>query len=302
MNESEYSLLDTRVMHVSGEHDRAPSTLNDARLYITDVLSRSSSEQRDNLLIMARPYQNGPTWTGPFPAGLDGMEILNPKAISQRAWEISKLNVIWSFLCYPFNLNLSFLRLFQEPNEETAQWDKANVHQKLYGYAGADASARAIPFASYLIRFPSYEKSFEIASNHILTENELIGDYQTDRQTVVSALKKGQFYFSLDMLGDPRGFNAYVQDHDKIIRMGSAVKFNKSLRLISKLPIIPEDFYEIIVYKNGDRDLTANSPEINYEITSPGVYRVVVRVATFLGFPDGRRWVTWIYSNPFFVM
>ena len=185
---------------------------------------------------------------------------------------------------------------------QTAQWDKANVHQKLYGYAGADASARAIPFASYLIRFPSYEKSFEIASNHILTENELIGDYQTDRQTVVSALKKGQFYFSLDMLGDPRGFNAYVQDHDKIIRMGSAVKFNKSLRLISKLPIIPEDFYEIIVYKNGDRDLTANSPEINYEITSPGVYRVVVRVATFLGFPDGRRWVTWIYSNPFFVM
>ena len=301
MNEAEYSLLDMRVLHFSGEKDRAPSDLNDARLYVTDLLSRPNSEERDNLAILARPFQNGPTWTGEFPVGLDGLEVFNPKSISQRAWEQSKLNVLWSLMCYPFNLNLSFLRLFQEPTEETALWDRITQKRKLFGYAGADASARAIPFASYLVKFPSYEKSFEIASNHILTETELIGDFQTDRRTILQALKKGQFYFSLDMLGDPRGFNTYIQEKEKNHRMGASVKFSKNLRLIAKLPIVPEDFYEIIVFKNGQRDLTANQPEINYEITSPGVYRVVVRVATFLGFPDGKRWVTWIYGNPFFV-
>ena len=301
MNESEISLLDMRILQFSGEKDQMPAELSDARLYLTDLLSRPNTSERDNIVLLARPYQAGPTWTGELPVGFEGMEVFNPKSISQRAWEQSKLSVIWSLMCYPFNLNLSFLRLFQEPADEEALWDKISQKRRFFGYAGADASARAIPFASFLMKFPSYEKSFEIASNHILTETELNGDYQSDRMTILKSLKEGRFYFSLDMLGDPRGFNSFVQDKETRHLMGSQIKFNRNLRLVAKLPITPEDFYEIIVFKNGDRDLTANQPEINYEISGPGTYRVVVRVASFLGFPDGKRWITWIYGNPFFV-
>jgi hypothetical protein len=301
MVESEYTYLDMRLLHYAGLKDSAPSDPNDARLYLTDLLSQNNSVGRDNIVVMAYPFNNGQTWTGDFPIGLDGVEILNPKSVSQRAWVNSKINVLWSLICYPFNANLAFLRLFQEPTDETALWDKILQQKKIYGYSGADASARAIPFASYLIKFPSYQKSFEIATNHVLMQTELNGDFPSDRQKIVHALKQGQFYFSLDLLGDPRGFNAIIQDREKVHMMGSTMKFNKHLRLMSKLPIEPKDFYEIIVYRNGERDLTANQPEINYEIKSPGVYRVAVRVSAFLPPPDGKKWMTWIYTNPFFI-
>jgi hypothetical protein len=302
MVESEYSYLDMRLLHYSGLKDSAPRDPNDTRLYFTDLLSQNSSAGRDNIVVMAHPFVNGsPTWTGDFPLGLDGVEILNPKSVSQSAWVNSKINVLWSLVCYPFNPNLAFLRLFQEPTDETALWDKILQQKKIYGYAGADASARAIPFASYLMKFPSYQKSFEIATNHVLMETELNADFHSDRQKIVRALKQGQFYFSLDLLGDPKGFNAFVQDHEKVHMMGSTIKFNKHLRLVTKLPVVPKDFYEVIVYRNGERDLTANQPEINYEIKSPGVYRVAVRVSAFLPPPDGKKWMTWIYTNPFFI-
>jgi len=301
MSESEYTLLDTRILHYSGARDQAPANLGDARLYLTDLLSQPNSSGRDSLLVVAHPFLNGPTWVGDFPTGVDGLEVLNPKSLSEQAWIASKLNVVWSLICYPFNANFAFLRLFQEPGNETTLWDQVNRKQKVFGYAGADATARAIPFARYLIKFPSYEKSFEITSNHILTESELNGSFQKDRLTLLSALKKGQFYFSLDLLGDPKGFLAFIQDKDRIHLMGSTLKLTHGLRLISRLPAVPQDFYEIVILKDGERLVTVNRPEVNFEIKAPGVYRIAVRVAPFLGFPDGKKWLTWIYTNPFFI-
>lgn len=306
MNESEYSYMDMRLLHFSGNNDSAPKEYSggdasDTRMYFTDLLSKNESSDRDNVVVMAHPFNNGPTWTDPFPTGLDGLEILNPKSLSQRAWQNSKGSVVWSLLLYPFSPNLAFLRLFQEPQDEISLWDKLLLKKKVVGYSGADATARAIPFASYLMKFPSYEKSFEIASNHILIEAELNGNYQSDRQKILKALKQGQFYFSLDLLGDPKGFNAFVQERDKIYPMGSSIKLSKSLHLISKLPIEPTDFYEIVVFKNGEREATSNQSEINYEIKSPGVYRVAVRVSAFLPLPDAKKWITWIYTNPFYI-
>ena len=301
MVESEYTYLDMRLLHYSDGKSAPPIDINDARLSLTDQLSQTNIQNRNNIIVLAHPFNNGPTWTGTFPAGLDGIEILNPKSISSRAWANSKLNVFWSLITYPFNPNLAFLRLFQEPVDETSLWDKILAERKLFGYAGADASAKAIPFPTYLIKFPSYQKSFEITTNHVLIEAELNGNFQTDRKKIMRALKQGQFYFSLDLLGDPKGFNSYIENHDRIYPIGSSVKMGKHLRLITKLPYTPKDFYEIVVFKNGERDLTANQPEINYEIKSSGVYRVAVRVSTFLPPPDGKKWATWIYTNPFFV-
>ncbi len=301
MVESEYTYLDMRLLHYTGGKEFSPIDSNDARMYFTDQLSQTNLQGREDIVVLAHPFNNGPTWTGEFPVGLDGLEILNPKSISTQAFNNSKLNVFWSLVCYPFNPNYAFLRLFQEPSDETSTWDKVLAERKIFGYSGADASAHAVPFASYLIKFPSYEKSFEITTNHVLIEAELNGNFQSDRQKIMKAFKHGQFYFSLDLLGDPKGFNAYVQDHDRIHLMGSTTKFNKHLRLVSKLPYTPKDFYEIVVFKNGEKDLTANQPEIDYEIKAPGVYRIAVRVSTFLPPPDGKKWATWIYTNPFFI-
>ncbi len=314
----EYSFLDSRLLFYNlGTGKKSPADYASTNLYFTDLLSQKFSENtravknisneslndnlKDTLLVLAHPFQNGPTWTGAYPPGLDGLEILNPKAISAGAWARSKLNVIWSFIIYPFNPRYAFLRLFREPVEELALWDQLSKDHPMIAFGGVDASARAVPWANALLKFPAYQTSFEITNNHVLLTSELTGSYQKDRQKIMTALRKGHFYISLDLLGDPKGFTSFMEDKDKQILMGEKIKFNKGLRLMTRLPTEPKDFYEVVVFKNGEREYTANSSETSYSISGPGIYRVIVRVSPTLPLPEGKKWFTWIYTNNFYV-
>lgn len=299
--ESEHRFLDSRLLHV---HSSAKSTSLDSRestVQVTDLLSQKWSSKADSLVILAHPFNGSATWTGEYPTNLDGIEILNPKSISKRAWEKSKLSVLWSFLCYPFNPRFAFLRLFVEPLEETSLWDSLSHQRTFWGYSGVDANAKAIPWTNAILKFPSYAMSFQVSNMHVLLKTELTGHYEKDRQRIFSALKEGQFYSSLDLLGDPKGFFAYLKDHDEIFPIGSRIKFKKNLQIYSRLPIEPKAFYEIVLYKNGDREVTTNTSELRYDVASPGVYRIAVRVSVPLPFPDGNKWVSWIYTNPFYI-
>jgi hypothetical protein len=298
----EYSFLDSRLLFYDLSSDRKnPTDASEANLYFTDLLSQKFSENKDTLLVLAHPFNNGPTWTGSYPPGLDGLEILNPKAVSAKAWARSKLNVIWSFIIYPFNPRYAFLRLFREPIEEITLWDQLSKERPMIAFGGADASARAVPWANALLKFPAYQTSFEITNNHVLLNSELTGSYIKDRQKIMTALRKGHFYVSLDLLGDPKGFISYIEDRDRQVLMGEKIKFSKNLKLVTKLPIEPKDFFEIVVFKNGERDFTSNTAETVYSIPEPAVYRVVVRVSPALPLPDGKKWFTWIYTNNFYV-
>lgn len=297
----EFTYLDSRLQIISSEKTDYIQSSQDAHLFFTDLLSQKSSSQSQQILVLAHPYQNGLTWSGELPVGLHGLEIVNPKSISDKAWKKSKINVVWSLLTYPFNPQYAFLRLFQEPSEELALWDKMNERSKVVGFSGADASARAIPYANYLLKFPSYQRSLEITSNHVLLESELTGSYKQDRQKLFSALHQGQFYIALDLLGDPKGFNASIQDKDKTFLMGSRLKFSKGLKLSVHLPVRPNYRFETLIIKNGERDHSSEDDSFTYEIKSPGVYRVAVRVLVEFPLPDGKRWANWIYTNPFFI-
>lgn len=301
LDEGEYSFLDSRLLLYSLNHNQLPSDSNDNSIYFTDLLTQTWSPSSDKLVVLAHPFNQGPTWTGPYPTGLDGIEILNPKSIAKKAWERSKLSVLWSFITYPFNARFAFLRLFREPSEEIGLWDKLNESRPTWGFAGADANARAIPLANYLVKFPSYALSLSVVSNHILLPTELTGNFEKDREKIFYALKRGQFYTALDLIGNTKGFIAKIEDRDESHLMGSKIKMKKGLKLFARLPIEPKDFYEIVVIKNGEKEAISNAQELGYEIKSPGVYRVVVRVSSSLPLPDGRKWITWIYTNPFFV-
>ena len=259
--EGEYSFLDSRLLFYDLSLTHKPTDPGEAQVYFTDLLSQKYNENNETLVVLAHPFRQGPTWTGPYPTGLDGIEVLNPKSISAQAWDRSKLNVIWSFIIYPFNPRYAFLRLFREPTEEITLWDQLSRERPTLGFSGVDASARAIPLANTLLKFPSYETSFEITHNHVLLNSELTGNYQKDRQKIFTALKRGHFYLSLDLLGDPKGFIATIEDRDKTHLMGDHVKFNKNLKLKARLPIEPTDFYEIVVFKNGEREATSNEVE-----------------------------------------
>lgn len=297
-----YSYLDSRILYYSLNQESIGQNLGEAQVKLADLLSQKIGASKDTLTILAHPYKAGFSWNGDIPTGLDGFEILNMKSLINRAWEESKLSTFWSLLIYPFNPRLSFLRLYTEPTDEIALFDRLSQERKIVAYAGTEASARVIPLANYFIRFPSYKRSFEFMSNHVQLKAELTGSFNSDRQKIFNALKSGNFYVALDMLGDPKGFVATLEDDDKTHLMGSEIKFKKNLSLKISLPTKPSAFFEILVIRNGDVVARINDPETTYSISEPGTYRVQVRVSPLLPLPDAKKWITWIYTNPFFIL
>lgn len=299
---AKYSYLDSRLIYYSIDRESIGPNLGQAQIHLADLLSQKQGANRDSLVVLAHPYKAGFSWNGEIPSGLDGFELLNLKSLTNRAWANSKASTIWSFLIYPFNPNLAFARLLSEPSEELALMDQLTQQRKIQVFAGTEASARAIPLANYLVKFPSYKRSFEIMSNHILLRSELTGNFINDRQKVFNALKNGNFYLALDILGETKGFSANMIDSGKLHLMGSEVKLTKNLALSVKLPAVPKEFYEIQVYRNGIQVATFNQPEFVMPVTEPGAYRVQVRVIPMLPLPDAKKWLTWIYTNAFYVI
>ncbi|MFN8791786.1 MAG: hypothetical protein ACK5Y2_10075 [Bdellovibrionales bacterium] len=296
-----YSYLDSRLMYYSSTDRTLGYSLGEAQTALADLISQDPQARNDSLVILAHPFLKGFQWSGEWPEGFDGIELLNTKSMSFRAWNRSKLSVLWTILVYPFNPQLALFRLFKEPSEEIALLDQLSQRRKIFGYAGSEASARAVPWAGYLIRFPSYHKTFELMSQHLLLESELTGNLQQDRSKVLEGLKRGQFYLCLDLLGDPEGFYNYMQAGSERYLMGSTVKWKKNLVLKVHLPEKPKAFFEIVVYRNGNRYRTINTPDALVPIEGPGVYRVQIRIAQRFPLPDAVKWITWIYGNPYFV-
>ena len=297
---AEVSYLDSRILTYDVLSRRAPETLGQAQVQIADELSQEGEDATDDLLVLAHPFKQGFSWSGPFPPGLDGIEVINLKSVWQRSWTESKASFIWSLLVYPFNSQLAFVRLYEEPQDELRLWDQLNVGRRGFGFEGAEATANAsLLGGGWNVRFPSYDASFALASNHILLRSELTGEAESDKRKITRALAEGQFYFSLDVLGNPKGFSAVMQDRDKMFLMGSRVKWRPGLKIVTRLPRKPTVPFETAFLKDGQLVMSSNSVETEYVVQGPGSYRLVVRVFIKLTLPDGQRWMSWIYSNPF---
>jgi len=299
MSGSKISYLDSRFMVVPFQKQALGRNLGEAQVKLADLLSQEKSN--DYLVILAHPFKSGFSWTGLLPQGLDGIELINLKSLSQRAFELSKLSPLWSLFVYPFNPTLSFVRLFNEPSDEITMFDSSHEYGRFYAFSGAEASARAVPIANFLIKFPSYQKTFEMFSNHVLLKSELTGNVKSDKTKILTALKNGNSYLAFDMLGDPKGFSCLIEDRTKAHLIGSKIKLGKNMKMKIRLPQTPNYFFETVVYRNGNRFETVNTTDAEIEINQPGVYRVQVRVSPYFPLPDATKWITWIYTNPFYV-
>lgn len=301
MSAAEYSYLDSRLLLYDLAKRHELETLGQAQVLLADLLSQSGSDEQQDLIVLAHPFKPGFSWSGAYPSGLDGIEVINLKSVWQQAWNNSKISFLWSALVYPFNSQLALLRLYEEPQKELALWDQLSASRRTIGMAGAEATAKTSPIGSFYLKFPAYQTSFGLVSNHVLLRSELTGEVESDRRKILKALSNGQFYFSLDVLGNPKGFAAYIQDGERTLPMGSRVKWSPGMKIMVHLPRKPRTPFETAFLKDGQHIMSSNSVDTEYEIHGPGVYRVVVRIFTALTLPDGQRWISWIYSNPFYV-
>lgn len=301
LNGGKYSYLDSRLNYYSLKSKNIGTEMGDIQIFFSDRLSTKRDENKDDLVWIAHPFGNEFKWNGDAPDGLSGIELINLKSLTQAATKKSVGSVLWSLIIYPFNPRLAFMRLFQEPTKEISFFDTTSQIRPFLAFAGSEASARSIPFPGASIKFPSYYNLFSLVSNHILLRSELTGQIESDKEKIFTALKNGQFYLCLDALGDPKGFYAHLVQGKKTYPIGSEVKANKDLKLEYQLPIEPNTFFEVILYKNGLRHETLNPAKGEFSNLEPGAYRIQVRVIPKLPLPDAKKWFTWIYTNNFYI-
>lgn len=299
----EYSYLDMRVLNFdmeSSEHLQSPGR---AQIAFADILSHYNRDRSEGIFFLSRPASPGYKATGQYPIGIDGIELLNLKNVWQDRWIESKVSFIWNALLYPFNSNLAFLRLLADAGEkEMFFWDRLNQIHPTSAYFGSSAESKLRLPREMILRFPSYETLFSIARNHVLLRSELTGNNSQDRKKISEALRQGQFYMSLDLLQNPKGFECYLSTpKSPALPLGSITDFAENQELIVKLPGKPELPFETVIYKNGERIMSSTSPQTSYAIHSPGVYRSVVRVKIPLPWPERPRWISWIVTNPIYI-
>ncbi|MES3039251.1 MAG: hypothetical protein V4736_15190 [Bdellovibrionota bacterium] len=298
MDAQRVSYLDSRMFFLTANGIDEGMSESELQVKVTDYVTQIKPLP-NFVSILSLPLQaNFPTEN--FPPGVHGIEVVNVREISMKAWQESKLNVIWSLLIYPFNYKLAFLRLFNEPDEHWAYFDRVAVERQIVAFGGSEASARAFPWSNFLLRFPSYQRIFEMMSQHVILRSELTGIYSDDFEKILEAFIKGHFFICMDILGDPQGFSVVMKDDKKKYLMGDKVEFKKNLLMEFSLPE-PKTFFEVILWRNGEKYKIFNTHQFDLPIKEPGVYRLQVRVSPYLPLPDAKKWMTWIYTNPFFV-
>ncbi len=298
----EYSYLDSHILYFPTTSVPDFTNLGQAQVFMTDLLTQNNRDLESGILVLAHPLRPGYSWEGDDLSGLNGSEVVNLKSIWESSQQNSPMRFLWSTLIYPFNSNLAFLRTYNIPEPEETLWDQFNSrndNRLSLGFVGNNSTATAVVFTQTKIKFPEYTVSFSLASNHILLESELTGDFAKDRRKVMRALTQGRFYLALDLLADPKGFFAQITDGNTHYPMGSRINYRAGQIFHVELPAQPIVPFEVLLYRNGVIWKRHTSVSIKEVIPSPGVYRAVVRVKPKLPFPDGEKWIHWIYSNPF---
>ena len=284
-----------RIIYYS--HDNKNS-----RAITSEITDFFQTNKKNSLIYLAHPLDKDFDESFLLRQNLSGIEVINLKKMTQHSWDTNRISTIWSLLFYPFNPKLALIRLFNEPEKELEIFDRISQFKKFVMFLGSEASARAIPFADWLVRFPSYERTLGIASQHLVLNSELVGDIDSDSKQIEKALSNGNFFLTFDTLGNPNGFEAYItDDHEtNFYKIGDSVPFKKNLKLYFQFPE-PNVFYEIILFKDGQRKDHYNTFKGWFNIKEPGVYRIEIRLSARLPLPDANKWIGWIYTNNFTV-
>ena len=102
-------------------------------------------------------------------------------------------------------------------------------------------------------------------------------------------------------MADPTGFNVLIEGAGSNYILGDNVPWSENLNLSVKFASKPLYPIDVMIFRNGEKVLSSNSLNTTYSLPEKGVYRVVVRIIPTLPPPDGKKWIPWIITNPFYI-
>ena len=158
--------------------------------------------------------------------------------------------------------------------------------------AGSDAHEFHYQIGPIIKTVFPYSYHFHGINNHILLKSPLTGKFETDREMVLSSIKRGSLFIANDRIASSKGFRFFAQKGKEEIHSGQRCRFHSQMMLRAELPAPAE----CTLYKNGEKiESVQVRKRYNYPIKGPGVYRI----ECFRYFLFKKR--GWIYSNPIFI-
>lgn len=293
----EYSYLKSRLILLDNTHDFSKITnAGAAQLFISDLLEDPNS----TFIILNHPTKPGYEWDEGISTNLSALEIINLRANWSEAWDVSKLNFLRSLFIYPFNADYAFLNLFQPPTSNLELWHRLSKQRPTVGLLGTDAKSKLRIYKHKYLRFPSYKKLFSLGSNHILLRTELTGNTASDAKKVFEGITSGSFYFSLDFVGDPIGFQYYSKLKGQIHPMGSRVKLDDTLEICIDFPLSSNNVYGT-VFHDGQKLMTVKNSQC-FKPLQEGVYNFIMTKKIRRPWPLKEFRIPWIYSNNLYIV
>jgi hypothetical protein len=243
---------------------------------------------------ISHPLDRKIPWSDGQVRDFTGIEILS-------LYQLAKKNLFFSVAVFPlqylFNPVSALTSLVAYPEKEMRLWDRFNQKGKHYGIYALDSHAKLQVSKRVFFRFPSYEATFRILNVYVKVERELEKDPRSAAATIISALRRGNFYSAIESLAAANGFeNYYLEKDGRQVEMGGDAVAGGGV-LVLKLPFnFPTD---ILIKKDGEtfKTIRDNSrQEIAIPISRPGVYRC--EVSPHSGRGSG---LPWILANPIFI-
>jgi hypothetical protein len=264
------------------------------KLPTTAVLEKLHAENRLALITYPEKFKS---WDSNF----DGIEVFSLHTGAKKANPLlAFFDLLWSYPAYP---QLTLMRYFQRPAENLAKFDEAAAKRPISLFAGTDAHSN-IGFHIFgddagnkllNVKIDPYKTTFGVARAHVLISK----DKPFNKDTLIEAIKRGQYFVGFDALGDTSGFEftasggAVTADEGGEIPLGSGVTL--------KADTHSGRTCRFVVYRNGEvffESTDEYAAETRVSVSQPGTYRVEVYQnrpgSLFSGFP-------WIISNPIYI-
>ncbi len=173
------------------------------------------------------------------------------------------------------------------------KWDELLAKgNKVVAVGGSDAHAFKMRLGPIRRTVFPYEFHFQTVNTHLLVDQPLCGDLDTDRQLILDALRRGHGFIGYDLPASTRGFRFSAQAMGKLAMMGDEVRLDKGVTLQIRLPVKTE----CRLLRDGVPVQVWHDAEICTHIAAkPGVYRV----ECYLEYMGRKR--GWIFSNPIYI-
>ena len=232
-------------------------------------------------------------WDAPF----DGLEWLN----ADSEWR----DEFWGnlggvLLTYAFRPTETLAGLLDRPDAVLKQWDRLVSSRRVPAIAGADAHARLgfgqarDPYEDRVVaRLPSYEVSFRAFVNHVVLDGPLTGDAAFDARHVLSAIREGRIFTSVDGEAGLSAFEVVATSGTKFARPGEYLDLEGPVAIDARIAA-PEGT-RLVLLKDGAPIYDAVSGQIRVDIgDQAGAYRVEARLPARLASAS----VPWLLTNP----